>query len=140
MTLAQIYAALVRRGVRCFSGDYDLNTGADAVVVKLGEAWGLFLDDRRIRTTAEEKVAVSHELAHIEEDATYGIDAPAALRQKAEALADRRQIESVLPWRVLSRYLRKGLAPWDVADAEGLTEAFVRKAVDYWTEQRGKTA
>lgn len=140
MTLAEIYAALVLRGVRCYSGDYDLDAGADAVVIKLGEAWGLFLDDRRIRSTAEEKVAVSHELAHIEENATYGIEAPAELRQKAEALADRRQIESVLPWRVLSRHLRRGLRIWEIAEAEAVTEDFVKKAVDYWMEQRGESA
>lgn len=140
MTLAELYASLVRRGVRCFSGDYALDAGADAVVIKLGDAWGMFLDDRKIRTTAEEKVAVSHELAHIEEDATYGVDAPIDLKQKAEALAERRQIESVLPWRVLAKYLHRGLAPWEIAEAENVTEVFVLKALDYWFEKRGRTA
>ena len=140
MTIYQIYADLVRRGVRCFSGDYNLDTGADAVAVKLGDAWGVFLDDRRIRTSAAEMVAVSHEWAHIAEDATYSIDAPPALKQLAEVIADRCQIEAVLPWRILARYLRAGAEPWEIADAEGVTEAFVRKALAYWIERRGKTA
>jgi len=140
LTLAEVYADLIRHGVRCFSGDYALDTGSDAVAVHLGDSWGVFLDDHRIRTTAEEKVAVSHEWAHIVEDATYGIDAPRSLVQLAEASACRRQYEAVLPWRTLSRYLRSGFAPWDIADAESLTEAFVRDAIEYWTQRRGMTA
>lgn len=139
MTLTEIYADLIRRGVRCFSGDYDLDTGADACAIKLGEDWGVFLDDRRILTTAQEKVAISHEWAHIVEDATYGIDAPPELVKMAEVIADRRHIESVLPWRTLSRYIRKGLQPWEIAEAEGVTGEFLEKALIYYRERRGKT-
>lgn len=140
MTLVEIYADLLKRGVRCFSGDYRLETGADAVAVHLGDSWGVFLDERRIRTSAEEKVAVSHEWAHIVEDATYGVDAPAELVKKAEVLADRKQIEAVLPWRKVARYLRSGMQPWEIAEAECLTEAFVQYGLKYWTETRGRTA
>lgn len=140
MTLIEVYADLIRRGVRCFSGDYKLDTSADAVAIHLGDSWGIFLDHRRIRTTAEEMVAVSHEWAHIVEDATYGVDAPPALVRRAEMLAERKQIETVLPWRVLAKDLRDGLESWEIAEAEGVTESFVREAVEYWTEKRGKTA
>ena len=140
MTLAEIYAILIKKGVRCFSGDYGLEAGADAVVIKMDDSWGMFLDDRRIRTTAEETVAVSHELAHIVKDATYGIDAPVELRRLAEQKAERWQIETMLPWTVLARHLRRGLAMWEIAEAEGVTEAFVREAIAYYTERKGKTA
>lgn len=140
MTLAEVYADLLRRGVRLFSGSYAFDCGADAVAVKLGDAWGVFLDDRRILTTAEEKVAVTHEWAHIVTNATYGLDAPPALKQMAEMIADRRQIEAVLPWRTLSRDLRRGMQAWEIAEDEGVTEELVRQALTYYTEKRGKTA
>ena len=140
MTLTEIYADLIKRGVRCFSGAYGFDCKADAVAIKLGDSWGVFLDERRIHTTAEEKVAVTHEWAHIVTNATYGLDAPPALRQMAEMIADRRQIEAVLPWRTLSRDLRRGMQPWEIAEDEGVTEELVRQALDYYTQKRGKTA
>lgn len=140
MTLAEVYAALLRRGVRCFSGDYALDAGADAVVIKLDGSWGLFLDDRRIRSAAAEKTAASHELAHIMEDATYGIEAPAALREMAEHKAERWQYEHVLPWPVLVQYLRSGMEPWEIAEAECVTERFVRDALAYYINKRGMSA
>ena len=138
MTIYQIYADLIRRGVRCYSGDYALDTGSDAFAVKVGERFGVFLDERRIKTTAEEKVAISHEWAHITENATYGIDAPPELVRKAECLADRKQIEAVLPWRAVAWYLRRGMQPWEIAEAECVTEAFVRAAIEYYTERKGR--
>lgn len=140
MTLTEIYADLIKRGVRCFSGAYGFDCKADAVAIKLGDSWGVFLDERRTHTTAEEKVAVTHEWAHIVTNATYGLDAPPALRQMAEMIADRRQIEAVLPWRTLSRDLRRGMQPWEIAEDEGVTEELVRQALDYYTQKRGKTA
>lgn len=140
MTLIEIYADLIRRGVRCFSGDYGLDAGADAVTVKLGDNFGVFLDDRRIRTTAQEKVAASHEWAHIVEDATYGVDAPKELVKIAERRADFRQISEILPWCVIAPYLRQGLSVYEISERENVTEDFVRRAIRYWTEKRGKTA
>ena len=140
MTLVEIYADLRRRGCLFFSGDYDLDAGADAVTIKMQDGFGVFLDDRRITTTAKEKVAASHEWAHIVEDATYGIEAPPELVRMAEYIATRRQYEAVLPWGVISRYLRRGCSSWDIAETEGLTQAFVEKAIEYWTTKRGKKA
>ena len=140
MTLTEIYADLIRRGVRCFSGAYGFDCKADAVAIKLGDSWGVFLDDRRIHTTAEEMVAASHEWAHIVTDATYQIDAPPELKRMAEVIADRRQIEAVLPWSVIAPLLRQGMATYEIADREGVTEDFVRAALDYYTQKRGLIA
>lgn len=140
MTLTEVYAALVRRGVRCFSGDYGLECGADAVVIKMCGSWGMFLDDRRIKTSADEMVAASHELAHIVTDATYGIDAPDDLKQLAERKAERWQIETVLPWQTLEEHLRNAREPWEIAEAEGVTEQFVREAMAYYIERKGMSA
>ena len=140
MTLVEVYAELVKRGVRCFSGNYDLDTGCDAVAVKVGNEWGVFLDDRRIRNAAEEMVATSHELAHIVSDATYGVEAPRELVRLAETVATRKQMEMVLPWESLCKEIRRGLEPWEIAEETNLTERFVRSAIDYWMEKRGKIA
>lgn len=138
MTLTEIYADLCRRGVWCFSGTYNMDAPTDAVAIRLGSgAWGLFLDERRIRTTAEEKVAVSHELAHIVMDATYQLDAPKELKALAETVATRKQIETVLPWRVLQSYVRQGMEAYEIADREGVTEDFVRLALDHYIIKRG---
>lgn len=139
MTLTEIYADLIRRGVRCFSGTYDMDAPTDAVAIRLaGGAWGIFLDERRIRTTAQEKVATSHEWAHIVTDATYSIEAPRELKRLAETIATRKQIEAVLPWDVLRQYLRQNIPQYEIADREGVTEDFVRLALDYYINKRGR--
>ena len=139
MTLTELYYGLIKRGVWCYSGTYNMECGTDAVTIRLRDGtWGIFLDEGRIHTTAEEKVAVSHELAHIVTDATYCMDAPQDLKRIAETIATRKQIETVLPWNVISPLLRQGMATYEIAEQENVTEQFVNLALDYYLSKRGR--
>lgn len=139
MTLTELYYGLIKRGVWCHSGTYNMDSGTDAVTIRLRDGtWGIFLDEGRIHTTAEEKVAVSHELAHIVTDATYCMDAPQELKRFAETIATRKQIETVLPWNVIADYIRQGMKPYEIAEREGVTEQFVNLALEYYLTKRGR--
>lgn len=141
MNLPEIYAELLRRGVRCYSGDYNFDCGADALTIKTaGGAWGVFLDEKRIRTTAEETVAVGHEYAHVVEDATYTLDAPAALRALAETRANRFAYNHLAPFNDVVRLLRAGRSFSEIAAALNVTEAFLREAWEYYTGPGGMSA
>lgn len=128
MTLTDVYADLVRRGVRCFSGAYGFECGADAATIKLGDTFGVFLDDRRIVTNAAEMEAVAHEWAHICEDATYSVDAPAAIRAIAERKATRFAYEHLAPYQTIRDGLQDQRTPAEIAASLNVTEAFVRDA------------
>ena len=82
--LTEIYNELIAMGALIFHGSYDLSGSCDSTTIKVGGRFGVFMDDVKIRTRAQELDAASHEWAHIVSDATYGVDAPAAVRMKAE--------------------------------------------------------
>lgn len=132
--LTEIYNELMTMGVLIFHGRYGLSGKADSVTIKTGGRFGVFLDDARIRTRAQELDAASHEWAHIVSDATYGADAPAAVRMKAETRATRTQIERVLPFHDMLQAMKAGdTTAFALAEHFGITEDLIHKAYDYYT-------
>ncbi len=132
--LTEIYNELMAMGVLIFHGRYGFSGKTDSVTIKAGGRFGVFLDDARIRTSAQELDAASHEWAHIVSDATYGVNAPAAVKQRAETRATRTQIERVLPYCEMLQAMKAGdTTAFALAEHFGITEELVHKAYDYYT-------
>lgn len=138
--LTEIYNELIAMGALIFHGSYGLSGSCDSITIKVGGRFGVFMDDMKIRTRAQELDAASHEWAHIVSDATYGVDAPAAVRMKAETRATRTQIERVIPYVEMLKAMRTGDATaFALAERFGIPEELVHKAYDYYTGPCGLT-
>ena len=138
--LTELYNDLSDRGVVLFSGCYHLSEGAEAATVKIGPHFGVFLDIDRVRTVQQEKVVIAHEWGHIVCDATYGMDAPPAVRQKAEHTATVAQIKELLPYEDLAGALKDGCTSvHELSEQLVLPEDFIQQAFDYYTGPCGLT-
>lgn len=138
--LIETYADLIRQGVLFFSGGYHFDCGADACTIKYRDRFGMFLDSSRIKTVRQEKEAVVHEWAHITNNATYGIDAPPSVRQKAEETAHRAEIKKLLPFKELRGVIRRGVFQvCELAEYFTVSEDLVRQAIEYYTGPCGLT-
>ena len=138
--LTEFYSDLMARDVELLTGSYHLSGDCDALTLKLEGRFAVCLDIERIRTLVQEKEAVSHEWGHIVTDATYGIDAPPALRQMAECQANRAQLRRLLPYEELRDAMAHGM--WEVsqlADYFTVTEDTVRRALEFYTGPCGLT-
>lgn len=132
--LTEIYNDLLDKGVMMYAGNYHLSGDTDAATIKLGDNFGVFLDVNKIRTLRQEKEAVVHEWAHIVEDATYCVDAPPAIRQKAELRAERRTIKKLLPVEQLRAAMQNGITEvWELAEFFNVSESLILDAVEFYT-------
>ena len=138
--LTEFYSDLMARDVELLTGSYHLSGDCDALTLKLGGRYAVCLDIDRIRTLVQEIEAVSHEWGHIVTDATYGIDAPPALRQKAECRANRAQLRRLLPYEELRDAIAHGMREVSqLADYFTVTEDTVRRALEFYTGPCGLT-
>lgn len=90
------------------------------------------IDPDRLRSSADEKIKLSHELGHCLTGSFYNRFAPWDLRQKHENRADKWAIESLITVDDLDEAVAQGHCElWDLADHFGVTEDFIKKAVCY---------
>ena len=138
--LNEVYADLLAQDVMLFAAGYQLSGDCDAATVRVGHSYGVFLDIDRIRTIRQEKEAVVHEWAHITTDATYCIDAPAAVRQKAEETARRAEIKKLLPFEKMRGVIKAGCAQiYELSEFFNVSEELVLEAIEYYTGPCGLT-
>lgn len=136
--LTEIYNELLSAGVLVSSGSYHLKDDCDSIIVSDGVHYGIFLDIDKIRTVAQEAEAVSHEWAHYHTGATYTFAAPPAVKQKAEARADRAQIEKLLPFEEMRGAIRAGRSQiFELAEYFTVSEEMIRSAISYYTGPKG---
>jgi len=97
------------------------------------------IDKNEIETSAEEKVLLAEEMAHLQLGATYHIEieynAPAhrMLRRKQEIRAKRQAIKRLLPIDTIKDYLNKSAnCIYEMADELALPEDFLVYTIDYY--------
>lgn len=93
----------------------------------------IVMDSSKLETMAAEKVALAHELGHIETGSFYNIYSPFDLRAKHERHADQRAIQMLVPNDALINAIKGGITePWELAEYFEVTESFIRKAMLYY--------
>lgn len=93
------------------------------------------MDPWRIPSLAEEKVKLAHELGHCETGAFYNRYAAQDIRQKHENRANRWAYKKLVPEAELKQAFLLGYRePWELAEYFGVTEAFLRGALEYYRE------
>lgn len=106
-----------------------------SVSVDRGEA-GCFIamDERVLSPEREKKVRLAHELGHCMTGGFYNRYASRELRQKRENQADRWAIEKLISAEELDDAVAMGYTDlWSLAEHFGVTEAFMRKVVCWYT-------
>ncbi len=130
--LVTLYDNLEQAGVRVVS--LPLNT-YDALASPRGY---LAVNPSRIRTESHEREVLIHEEGHFATGSFYELDAPYAVREHQEALACRYGIQKYFPPDTLLDLMEAGCTePWQLADALGVGEAYVREMLAYYTQARG---
>ena len=138
--LNDCYNDFLRNDVLVFSGSYHFSGSADAAVIKSGNSWGVFLDIDKIRTPRQELHAVVHEWSHWQTDSTYGLDAPPAVKKKAEETARRAEIKKLLPFDKMRGVIRGGITQiYELSEYFNVDEDMIRQALAYYTGPCGLT-
>ena len=82
----------------------------------------------------EEAVCLAHELGHCMTGAFYSLGTPLVERRQAERKAEKWAIKKLVPAEELERALKENYHLYEIAEMFGVTEDFIRKAVEYYSQ------
>ena len=102
--------------------------------VSLGDEKVVGIDRSKIDGCAEEYTILIHEKGHFDSGAFYTASSPYLLKEQAERRADRAAILRYIPLECLAAGM---VEIWDLAEYFGVTEAFMRKCVEYYRDTLG---
>ena len=92
------------------------------------------IDPWKMGTVAKETVSLGHELGHCSTGSFYNRYAKLDVRRKHENRADKWAIKRLVPVDALDEAVAEGHTElWDLAEQFGVTEAFMKKAVCWYT-------
>lgn len=136
--LANLYNWLENEGVFVFDRRLPFSKkDSNAATIRLKppfEAWGIFLDRKRLKTAPQEKSALLHEGGHYATGATHEVSSPFDLVEKHEYKADKWAVERALTAEELDEAVAAGHTEmWDLAEYFGITEDFMKKVVCWYT-------
>ena len=111
---------------------FDLPATHSVSVMTDGGRCYIGMDPFAIETDAQEKVHLAHELGHCKTGAFYSLNSPLETRERQELRADRWAIRTLIPAEELNVVLGLLNEPWSLAEYFGVTEEFMRKAIEYY--------
>lgn len=127
MTLDELYDRAQQQGIEI--DDFEMR---EIVSASFPENW-IALDTRKIKTKAEEKVILAHEIGHCETGSFYNIYSPVDLRGKHEHTANKRSYQILVPYAELTAAVKKGMTEiWELAEYFDVPFEFMQSAAEYW--------
>ena len=91
------------------------------------------IDPTKLRTQAEHRVKLAHEIGHCERGAFYNPSSPWDVRQRHENAANKWAIQKLIQKRELDDAVKDGCVEvWELAERFGVTEEFMRMAVCWY--------
>lgn len=91
------------------------------------------IDPRKIKSSADAKTKLAHELGHCVTGSFYNVYSPFDLKQKHENCADKWAIRQLISADDLKQAVAKGYTElWQLADFFDVNEDFMRKAVSLY--------
>jgi hypothetical protein len=132
--LIKIYNELYESGAFVFDRRLPFeNAGNAAAVVALEGSCAIYLDTEKLKTTAEEAVAVAHKAGHIMTGSTHYVNSPFDLIYRHEYRANKWAIKKLIPKDELDRAVVEGRSEvWELAEFFGVTENFMELAIAYY--------
>lgn len=133
MDVKQLYQTLQQSGIKF----YDYKVGKPkAITIFLNDKYGIFIDTSEIKSRAEEYCMIAHEGGHCITGCTHAVCSSLDLIEKHEYVADKWATHRIIPINDLKSALKKGCTEiWEIADYFGVTEAFVRRALDIYKRE-----
>lgn len=126
MTLDDLY--------NCISSDievcYFLFEHTESLSAPIGDGFVIAIDPTKIRSEADEKEKVAHEVGHCETGSFYSPGEDHSIRQRYENRADKWAIKKLVPEDELKEAVSEGNTElWQLAEYFGVSESFMLKAV-----------
>ncbi|MDR3149968.1 MAG: ImmA/IrrE family metallo-endopeptidase [Oscillospiraceae bacterium] len=108
---------------------------AQAVSYPVGN--GYIVLDRSLQGRKERECLV-HEIGHCSTGAFYALNSPRGCRERLEYRANAKSFELFLPPKIIQNAIDDGITElYDLSEHFGLSEKFIRSAIEYWTNRRG---
>lgn len=128
LPLETAFNAIEKEGVYLFSHEIQ---GSPAFSQSMKGNYAIFLDLKQLTNTMLLLDAVYHEYGHCKTGCTHQLNTPYQLIGQHETRANRAAVHEFLPFDMLMKAIDKGnKEPWELADALGMPEKFVRMAVE----------
>lgn len=131
MTLDDLYSFADEEGV--FVSDFPLNKReAISTIDESGNCY-IAIDPKKVRSRADEKTKLAHELGHCVTGAFYNVYSPYDIKRRQENRADVWAIKKLISEDELNAAVKKGYTElWDLADYFNVNEPFMRKAISLY--------
>ena len=124
MTLEELYLS-IPPGIDL---DYFLFDHTESLSAPVGDRFVVAIDPTKIRSEADEKLKVAHEIGHCVTGSFYSPGEDYFLRQRYENRADRWAMKKLLPEEELKKAVAAGYSePWQLAEYFGVPEPFIRR-------------
>jgi len=105
-----------------------------SLCLQTAERCYIALDTSTLHNEASRKVHLAHELGHCVTGSFYNRHAALDLRQRHENRADKWAIQALVPKEQLDDAVAAGHTEvWELAEVFGVTEPFMRKAIQWYT-------
>lgn len=126
--LDKLYSFAEKNGYNVVN--YDLSfLEQEGMIFKINGKKSVLLDYKNIKTSAEEKVVLAHEIGHGETNALYGLNSNSQEIKKCEYKATKWAVEELIPISEYLKALKNGFVEaWQLAEYFDVTEDFIRKA------------
>lgn len=120
--------------------NYHFSTSKKAMCARIDQYKFILLDKPKIDSSTEETELLAEEIGHYKTGSLYMIEAtynhPFSKSNIShyETKARRWKIKKLLPYKELQQAISKGiLESYDLAEYFGLSESFIKEAVNYYT-------
>lgn len=126
----------------CESNDVDIipyfNAPSEGTTIRDKDYYAIFLDIAKLRSIKVFNGVCLHEVGHVATGALHKVDSPYETVERSEYRANRWGFENYLKVEEFKEAFATGYTElWQLADYFDLPEETIKKALTYWTEQRG---
>ena len=129
MTIEDLYASIPDN----IDIDYYLFEHTESLSAPIGDRFVIAIDPTKIRSTADEKVKVAHEVEHCKAYSFYSPTTDYIVRRQCEVKTERRTIKTLVPLADLKNAISSGITQrWELAEHFGVTEQFMGQAMAYY--------
>ena len=128
--LIALYRIAEVNGIKIKNFDLD---GDEAVSLKRKDKCFIIIDPDDVKSIADERVKLSHELGHCLTESFYSDSSSECVKQKHENRANKWAIEHLIPIGKLNKAVQQGHTEmWDLAEYFNVGEDFMRMAVCWY--------
>ena len=133
--LSDFYGFCREKGIHVIPYD---GAPAPGTTLRDGEAWAVFLDFTKLRSTRLLRGVCLHELGHAATGALHKVSSPYELVDRSEYRAAKWAAERYLTAQDFRAAFAQGYTElWQLAEYFDLPEQEIKNALTYWSERKG---